>query len=39
MIQSDKDFIIKSVEKLLEVPICTLTNAEISKLKILIRKI
>jgi hypothetical protein len=39
MNQDDRDFIIKTVERLINAPIRTLTNAEITRLKGLIKKI
>lgn len=39
MQQKDRDFIIKSVNKLLKVKVAILTQAEISRLKGLLRKI
>ena len=39
MNQDDRDFIIQTVERLINAPIRTLTNAEITRLKGLIKKI
>ena len=39
MNQSDRDFIIQTIERLINAPIRTLTNAEIARLKGLIKKI
>ena len=39
MNQNDRDFIIQTIERLINAPIRTLTNAEIARLKGLIKKI
>tara|TARA_R100000541_G_scaffold1705_5_gene6594 strand:+ start:12624 stop:12743 length:120 start_codon:yes stop_codon:yes gene_type:complete len=39
MNQNDRDFIIQTVERLINASVRTLTNAEISRLKGLIKKI
>jgi hypothetical protein len=39
MKQEDKDFIINTIKRLLDAPISTLTQAEITRLKGLIKKI